>query len=100
MGYVTVPSFDIAKTICETLLEQKLIACANVLPPHTAFYKWDCEVCEEKEVAIVLKTTNDKCDAVIEAVKKLHPAECPCVVFWGIEKGSEEFLEWVKNCMK
>ena len=97
MVYVTAKDPAEAKTLAAGLLEQQLIACANVFPPHQAIYRWDGKVCEETEVAMILKTPCHLFDDVESYIKEHHSYSCPCIVSWGIETGHPPFLEWIQN---
>ena len=93
--YVTAADEGQAATLARTLLERRLIACANVLPGMRSFYRWQGAVQDEGEVAMLLKTAASRVDAVIAAVEELHAYETPCVVVWPIEAGSRAYLDWV-----
>lgn len=81
--------------IARTLLEENLIACANVLPGMTSHYRWQGEVRQDPEVAVLLKTRTDLADRVTERVKALHSYDCPCIVVWPIAGGNADFLTWI-----
>lgn len=93
--YVTAASREEALRIARAVVEERLAACANVLPEVTSVYRWEGKVNEEPEVALVLKTTVDRVEAVTERVRKLHSYSCPCVVALPIVGGNSEFLAWI-----
>lgn len=95
MIYVTAASQDEALSIGTTLVEERLVACANVLGDITSVYWWDGEVQQETEVALVLKTRSDLVDRVTQRVKELHDYTCPCVVALPIVGGNPEYLAWI-----
>lgn len=93
--YVTTADEGEAETIARTLLDENLIACANVLPGVTSHYRWQGEVHHDREVAMLLKTRAALADRVSERIKALHSYDCPCVVIWPIAGGNAEFLNWI-----
>lgn len=95
MIYVTAGSQDEALSIGTTLVEERLVACANVLGDITSVYWWDGAVQEETEVALVLKTRSDLVERVTSRVKELHGYACPCVVALPIAGGNPDFLAWI-----
>lgn len=97
MIYVTVNNTAEAKALATALLEHQLIACANIFSPHQAIYQWEGQVCEETEVAMILKTSRCLYADVEAYIKERHSYECPCLVYWGVEGGYPPFLEWVEN---
>ena len=94
--YVTTSSEHEAKDIAKNLLDQRLIACANLFP-ITSLYFWDEKLQEEAEIAIIMKTRAGLVDILIDELKKLHSYDVPCIVSWDIIKGNEEYLSWIKG---
>jgi len=95
--YVTTATLQEAQTIADVLLEQHLIACANLLPSMTSMYRWNGATQVEDEVAMLLKTRHALAERATERIKELHSFEVPCIVVWPIESGSETYLSWVRN---
>ena len=60
MVYVTASSLEEAAKIGRTVVEKRLAACANVLGDVRSFYWWDGKVQDDGEVALVLKTTEER----------------------------------------
>ena len=94
--YVTVSSEDEGKDIAKKLLEQRLIACANLFPINSIYY-WENKLQEDIEFAIIMKTRSELIDRLIVELKKIHSYDIPCIVSWPIEKGNREYLNWVKE---
>ena len=83
--------------MAKALLEQNLIACANILPAHEALYKWEGKVETGAEHAVILKTRKALFDKVEAAIKALHPHDVPCIVSWPIEQGHTPFMQWIED---
>ncbi len=97
--YVTTASKKEAENISRTLVEEKLIACANIFPIRS-IYLWKEKVQKEEEVAMFIKTKAKLVDEVIKRVKELHSYEVPCIVSLTVEKGYIEFLKWIDESTK
>lgn len=95
--YVTASNASEAETIARTLVEERLVACANMLGAMRSFYWWDGKVQDDGEVALVLKTRRDLVDAATQRIKALHSYDCPCVVALDIDGGNVDFLKWIAN---
>ena len=93
--YMTFPDREAALSICRRLVEDRLVACANVLGAATSLYRWDGKLCEDAEVVAVAKTSTALVGAVTDAVKSLHPYDCPCVVALPIAGGNPAYLAWL-----
>lgn len=95
--YVTTSTRQEALTIARAVVEDRLAACANVLPPITSVFWWEGAAQEEGEVALILKTRASLIERLIERIKALHSYECPCVVAWPIAAGNPAFLDWIAS---
>jgi periplasmic divalent cation tolerance protein len=93
--YITASSVDEATAIGRSLVDERLAACANVLPGSTSIYHWQGAIAEGRECALIAKTTPQRVDALIVRVKALHSYDCPCIVALPITAGNPEFLEWI-----
>ena len=93
--YVTASSAEEAKRLARVLVEERLVACANVLDGATSFYWWEGAVQESGEAILIAKTRADRVDAVVERVKALHSYSCPCVVALPILAGNPDYLAWI-----
>ena len=95
--YVTCANKDEAKSIARVLVEERLIACANILGKMTSIYRWEGEVAEEDEIAVLLKPRRNMEVRVTERVKELHSYDVPCVIALPITGGNPDFIHWL-NC--
>ena len=95
--YSTFPTIEKAKSISKTLVEEKLVACANILPQMESIYLWEGKVNQDKEVVVIYKTTKKNFNKVEEKILALHPHEIPCVVSIDLNQGYDKFLEWISH---
>ena len=95
MIYVTASSREEALRIGRHIVAERLAACANVLPGISSVYRWQGEVQEEGEAALILKTRSDLVEPLTARVKDLHSYDCPCVVALPITSGNPDFLQWI-----
>jgi periplasmic divalent cation tolerance protein len=95
--YITIPHTETGQVMAKKLLEQKLIACANIFPAHMALYEWDGKLEENSEHVMILKTTPDKASEVQRQVQELHPYDCPCILQLSPTHSNQAFFDWVKK---
>ncbi|HEX3970163.1 MAG TPA: divalent-cation tolerance protein CutA [Stellaceae bacterium] len=93
--YVTATDVAEAKTLGRKLVEEQLAACANILPGATSIFRWQGKVEEAEEAVLILKTTEQKLEQLIERAKSLHSYDCPCIEALPVVEGNRDFLEWV-----
>lgn len=92
---VTAPSEAVAASLATTLVNERLIACANVIPQMRSIYRWEGKVCDEAEALMVLKTRASLIGALIERVKALHPYSVPEVLELPVGGAQPAYLKWV-----
>lgn len=97
---VTAPSIDEARKIGNALVEERLIACANIIPQVESIFYWQDKVCNEKEALMVIKTRKKLIEKIIKRVKALHSYTVPEVIALPIIKGSKDYIKWVKEVTK
>jgi periplasmic divalent cation tolerance protein len=95
MIYITTSSTEEALRIGRDVVALRLAACANVLPGVTSVFRWQGEVQEDGETALILKTRSELVEALTKRVKELHSYDCPCVVALPIAGGNPDFLRWI-----
>lgn len=91
----TVPRAEDAEFLARELVERRLAACVNILPPVTSIYRWRGDVERTEEVLMVVKTTEDRFEAVREAIVKGHPYDVPEVLGLEVKAGHAPYLAWL-----
>src|SRR6187431_2220107 len=91
----TLPAEADAATFAHTLVEARLAACVNLLPPMESVYRWEGKVDQERERQVVIKTSRPRVVALWERVREIHPFDVPEFVVVPIVDGNEAYLRWV-----
>ncbi|HEU5312993.1 MAG TPA: divalent-cation tolerance protein CutA [Candidatus Udaeobacter sp.] len=95
----TFPDAETASRIAQTLVEEKLVACANLIPAVHSIYRWKEKIETAGEVMVFFKTTEDRLAAFEQNLRSLHPYEVPELICIKIDNGSPDYLRWViDNC--
>lgn len=94
---VTAPEVETAERLIETLVDERLVACGNIVPGLRSIFRWEGEIQREAEVLIVLKTVAARVPAVMERVPELHPYDVPEILVLPVEAGHGAYLEWVRR---
>ena len=92
---VTVGNGEEALTIARTLVEEKMVACANIVPHIRSIYRWRGEVCDEDEQLLIMKTRSELFPALQDRIRKLHSYEVPEIISVPIADGLPDYLNWV-----
>lgn len=83
-----------AVAIARTLIDERLAACVNILPPMTSIYRWEGKVEQDREQQMIIKTARTRVADLQTRVRELHPYELPEFLVLDAT-GSEAYLAWV-----
>ena len=85
-----------AQEIIDSVLSKKLAACIQTMPIQS-HYVWKDEICCDKEILLVMKTTR-ACYAELEQViVESHEYETPQVVQVPFVEGFNPYLSWIEE---
>ncbi|MEE8381720.1 MAG: divalent-cation tolerance protein CutA [Thermodesulfobacteriota bacterium] len=98
--FITASSEEEATKIATTLVEEKLVACVNIIPKIRSVYWWEGKVCQEDEVMLVSKSTKSLFPAIMDRVKSLHSYQVPEIISFPISEGLPEYLNWIEDVTK
>ena len=93
----TVPADDRGEAIGQALVDERLAAFVNLLPPMTSIYRWRGVVEREMERQVIIKTTRNRVPAVQTRLAALHPYEVPEFLVLSVADSSSAYFEWVVN---
>lgn len=95
--YVTAENREEALSIGRELVEERVVACANVLDGMTSIYHWKDTVDQADEAVLLLKTRQELVPRVIDRIQELHSYDCPCILELPIRSGNPGFLQWITD---
>ena len=93
----TCPSQEVGEKLGNALVEERLAACANIIPGLTSIYRWEGKICRDAEVLLLIKTRRMRVPALTRRVKALHPYSVPEVIALPLVGGSASYLSWVHD---
>jgi periplasmic divalent cation tolerance protein len=97
---VTAASLKEARKIARGLVEARLAACVNVIPPVESIYRWQGKIENSRERLLVIKTAREIFAEVEAEIRKLHSYTNPEIICLPIIDGSREYLDWVAQSVK
>jgi periplasmic divalent cation tolerance protein len=86
---------ETAERIAETLVTERLAACAQVLGPQTSVYRWKDRLERATEWRLELKTAAARLTALERRLLELHPYDVPECIALPIVHGSDAYLRWL-----
>ncbi len=92
---ITAPTPEEGAKIAKTLVDEHLIACANMLAGVRSFFFWEGKTQDEPEALLICKTGRHALGRVIRRVKELHSYTVPEIIALPIVAGSADYLAWL-----
>lgn len=92
---MTAPDETKAAEIARRLVEERLIACANIFPRVRSIYRWEGKVSDEAETMVMMKIDASRFERVKDRILELHPYGVPEVLALDVDAGNGPYLEWV-----
>jgi periplasmic divalent cation tolerance protein len=74
---------------------ERLVACANITPGVRSLYRWQGEVCDEREALLVMETTRARLPEATARLRALHSYSVPKIVAIEPAEVDEDYLRWV-----
>ena len=93
----TTPNIEEAETLARKIIEAKLAACVQILPPMKSFYFWEGSIQKDTEHLLLIKTLTGKFAELEKFIKENHSYDVPEIVALSAEKVSEDYLDWTRN---
>jgi periplasmic divalent cation tolerance protein len=96
---VTAPDLEEARHLVGVLLDQKLIACANLLPGVESHFTWNDRREQSTEVLLLLKTHPDRLEALRDLLLAQHSYDCPEILALPADSLNDRYTDWVTTCV-
>lgn len=88
-------SIDEARRVCRYLVQERLVACAQITPWVESVYMWNNQLETTQESKVVLKTAAALYDQVKEVINDNSSYDVPEITFVKLDGGNEEYLQWL-----
>jgi len=100
MVYVTTANKAEAERIAQTLLKERLIACANIIGPVSSHFHWNGKIDSAEEFLMIMKSRSDLFGELELRVRALHSYEVAEVLAVPICDGSKAYFDWITGALK
>ena len=101
IAFSTFPDRETAQKIARELVENAIVACANLVPSVESIYFWKEKVETSAEVFAIFKMTAARYSEFESRLRKLHPYDVPEIVALKVAKGNPDYLRWIgESCSR
>ena len=94
---ITTATEEEAHNIAELLLNQRKVACVNIVPRVDSLFRWQSKVDSAQESLLIVKTRASLLPKIVEMVKGVHGYEVPEIIALPIISGNEDYLRWIDS---
>lgn len=94
---MTAPDAGEGERIVSALLDERLIACGNLVRGVVSLFRWEGAVRREDEILVILKTVAERVPRLLARAAELHPYDVPELLVLPVVDGSGAYLDWVEQ---
>ena len=94
---ITTSGSEEAHKIAEALLNQRKVACVNIMPKVDSLFWWQGNLDSAEESLLIIKTKASQLDEIVRLVKELHSYEVPEIIALPIIGGNQDYLDWISK---
>ncbi|HEY2955579.1 MAG TPA: divalent-cation tolerance protein CutA [Candidatus Eisenbacteria bacterium] len=91
---------DDAVRVTRALIEERLIACANLLPGARSLYRWKGAIEDQSEVVVLMKSRKQDWTALLSRLHELHPYDTPECIAVRVAAGAPKYLAWLEAALE
>ncbi len=95
LAQTTVPDLMLAKYMAHQLVEDGIVACANLAQSSLSMYMWQGELQGDEEITLTFKTTVARLPELADRLRAQHPYDLPELIILPVVGGFTAYLDWV-----
>ena len=95
--FITAGSDEEADKLSRGLVEEKLAFCINAVPGIQSTYQWEGKIHVDDEILLIVKTRQDRYEALEQWVKQNHSYDVPEIISLPIQKGLPEYVQAIDD---
>jgi periplasmic divalent cation tolerance protein len=95
LAFSTFPEAETARKVVREMIEARLAACGNILPPIHSIYRWKGKLESSEETLVIFKLEAERYGDFEAKLRALHPYEVPEIISVKVDSGLPEYLRWV-----
>ena len=92
----TVADRNSAKRMADVLVARGLAACAQISEIQSV-YRWQGEICSDREFRVLFKTTDERYADVERAILELHSYELPAIHAFDFARVHAPYADWIES---
>ena len=98
--FITTATAEEAQRISNALLEQRKVACVNIVPRVSSSFWWQGKLDSAQESLLIIKTKASLLSEIVKLVREIHSYDIPEIIALPIIGGNQDYLEWINKEVK
>lgn len=98
--FITTATDEEAHKIAEALINQRKVACINIIPGVSSLFLWQGKPDSAQESLLIVKTKASRLNEIITLVKRLHCYDVPEIIALPVVGGNQDYLDWIGQEVK
>src|ERR1700733_5249371 len=90
-------SIDEARKISRYLVQERYVACAQIVPWIESIFMWNNKLETAQESKIVLKTRIENYEKIRQIIEQNSKYEVPEIIWFKIEGGNKSYMDWLQE---
>ncbi|MGF1609196.1 MAG: divalent-cation tolerance protein CutA [Kiloniellales bacterium] len=95
--HVTYASEDDAAQSAARMIEERLAACANIIPQIRSLYRWQGRIEDEYETLAIYKTSEEKAEQLAIQLAATHPYDTPAIIRHDNVTANSAYEDWIRE---
>ena len=95
--FITAGTQDEAQNIARILLDERKVACVNIVSGVESLFWWQGKIDKAAEYLLIAKSELSLLVKIVDTVKKAHNYEVPEILALPIIGGNRDYLEWIHS---
>lgn len=96
----TTANAEEAALIGRALVEERLAACATLIPGAESIYRWQGEIETTSETLLLIKTGPEQLAALEARLRELHSYQTPEFLVLKVDAASQPYLDWLEENLR
>lgn len=96
----TVANPEEAARLGRTLVEERLAACATLIPAAQSIYRWKGEIESATETLLLIKTGDEQLARLEARLHELHSYQTPEFLVLKVDAASQPYLDWLQESLR
>lgn len=93
----TTGTLDEARRVARFLVQERYVACAQIIPWIESIYRWNGQVETSQESKVVFKTREQHYAMIRKTIEQNTTYEVPEIIWFKIEGGNTPYLSWLEE---